>query len=273
MKIFFVLLFTFNLSAKTTRVFQPVPIEEAHSYFGEASDNELDSSSLNVFIWNVKKASIKGWSEAFKAFAHHQDLILIQEAYRNQYFENTLLLFKNIRWDMGTSFITTIDASTPTGTMIGSRTNPQTVTVLHSPDFEPIIQTPKSTTLATYPLRNSEQDLLVVSIHGINLTNDYAFMRHLNQIRAEISKHDGPIIFAGDFNTRTMTRLIFTFQLAHELGLNPANFVNGHLRMMAPLTDNILDHAFIRGLKIKKAEVIASPASDHNPMFLELALD
>jgi endonuclease/exonuclease/phosphatase (EEP) superfamily protein YafD len=255
----------------TSRYFKVPPISEAHTSFGIAEERTLNPESIKVLVWNIKKAMVVGWPEEFATYGAKKDLFLIQEAYENDIFLKTLKSFDTIRWDMGISFIYRRYADTPTGNMVGSEVSPLEVIVRHSPDHEPVTNTPKAMVIAKYPVGNEE--LLVISVHGINFNSNQAFFRHMAQAQEEIKNHRGPVFFAGDFNTHTNGRVSYLETITKELGMVEVEFKNGSYRSRAPVTKNFFDHAFVRGLKVKEAEVLKdSFASDHKPMTLELAL-
>jgi endonuclease/exonuclease/phosphatase (EEP) superfamily protein YafD len=175
---------------------------------------------------------------------------------------------------MGKSFTYNLYNNHATGTMVGSSADPEEVVVTHTPDYEPMTNTPKALTYARYALEGSDKSLLVISVHAINFTTIGPFKRNMLQARAEIEKHDGPVLFAGDFNTHHNLRTNYLMNMMKELKFSTIKFINGHQRMKFKLTGSILDHGFVRGLKVKHAEVLGkAKGSDHKPMVLDLALD
>lgn len=255
------------------RYFRILPEEQSYNVSGQAFAKYLDPKSIKAFVWNIKKAERSNWKKEFEAYAQDRDLILLQEAYKNELFNKTTANFINYRWDMAIAMIYLLDNETPTGTMIGSRINPTEVFIKHSPDGESIINTPKSMTFAKYPIKGSAEELLVISVHGINITDHASFTRHMDQAAEHLEKHQGPILFAGDFNTRTQARTLYVLNMMKKYGLKEVLFKNGHQRMKFKFTPNYLDYGFIRGLKVKSAHVDGkSVGSDHKPMFMELEL-
>lgn len=259
-------------SGPSSRYFKVVPLSEAHQTFGHAQAQSLDPKSINVLVWNIKKSIVVGWDEEFQYYGKNQDLFLLQEAYESDLFLNTLNTFRNIRWDMGRSFLYRSYGDTATGSMIGSSVDPTQYLVFHSPNREPVTNTPKAMTMGTYPVGQKDH-ILVISIHGINFNSNAAFRNHMDQAAEEIKKHDGPVLFAGDFNSHTAGRLGYLMYITEELGLKEVEFKNSEYRTRAPVTGNYFDHAFVRGLKVTHAEVMKdSLASDHRPMKLSLSL-
>jgi endonuclease/exonuclease/phosphatase (EEP) superfamily protein YafD len=270
-----ILLFSFEVQARRPSGYwtELVPLAQAHRYFGQAEELELDPGSIKTLVWNIKKTEKKEWQREFLDYMENQDLVLLQEGLKNERFLSTTAQRPELRWDMAVSFLLRQSNRAATGTLIGSTVAPSHVVVSHTEDFEPIVNTPKATIFAKYPLAGTQQELLVISIHGINLTSLNTFRRHLQQARAQIQLHDGPVFFAGDFNTRTKARTSYMMKMMCELNLTPVTFKNGDRRMVWKFTRNYLDHGFVRGLKVLSAEVLAdSRGSDHKPMVLELAL-
>jgi endonuclease/exonuclease/phosphatase (EEP) superfamily protein YafD len=250
-----------------------VPESKAHTTFGHTADNDLDRHSIKVLVWNIKKTSMAPWQSEFANYGQGKDLFLLQEAYESQAFKSTLSSFENVRWVMGISFIYSIFNNAATGNIFGSTVEPTYVQVLHTPDLEPVVATPKATTIGKYAIEGSNQELLAISVHGINLTSFGAFKRHMDQIKALIEAHDGPVLFAGDFNTRTGARTRYLQDLAKALGMETVKFKNDECRMKFKLTPYYLDHSFVKGLTVKNSEVDCdSRGSDHRPMLLELAV-
>ena len=252
------------------RYFRKVPVEDAHTTWGDASASSLPSKALGVLVWNVKKGARPEFNSEIVRLGEDKDLFLMQEAYTAPYFTATLSALRDYQWDLGISFTYRLYNNDGTGNMIGARVKPTWVKVEHTLDFEPMTETPKTTIYAKYPVEGMNETLLVISIHGINFTGFGAFSRHLDQIHKQIINHDGPAILAGDFNTRTKERYREVQAMAEALDLDEVKFINGDLRMTAVGTKNILDHAFIRGFSVRHAEVHASDGSDHLPMALSL---
>lgn len=257
-----------------SRFFQKIPVSEAHTTFGSARDRELKSNSIKVLVWNIKKTQEKTWPVEFSEFARGKDLFLIQEAYDTNRFLDVIKSYDGFRWDMGKSFTYKLYNNHATGTMVGSTAEPEEVLVTHTQDHEPMTNTPKALTYARYGLEGTDKALLVVSVHMINFTTMGPFKRGMLQARSEIERHDGPVILAGDFNTHHPQRTNYLMKMMKELKFTTVDAINNHQRMKFKLTGHFLDHGFVRGLKVKYAEVIGkAKGSDHKPLVMDLALD
>ena len=249
--------------------FKVLPEEQSLTSFGSAAKRELKNHSLKALIWNIKKSSMIAWQNEFRKFSTGRDLILVQEAYANPFFTTILATFFNYRWDMGISFLYRKDNNTPTGTMIGSTALATETLVLHSPDHEPVVETPKSLTVAKYPVKGKATELLVISVHGINFQTTAAFKRHMDRAFEVIAEHEGPILFGGDFNTWNNSRTNYLYRLSKKHNLDRVKFKNGNERLK--FNGFFLDHIFIRGVEVKEAEVIgSSKGSDHKPILIEM---
>lgn len=238
---------------------------------GHAKFTEINSKSIKALVWNIKKAEMEDWQTEFMTYSAGRDLILIQEAYSKSLFKNTINFFKSFRWDFGVSFLNKRDKAY-TGTMIGSKFEARESFVRQSQDLEPVFETPKTMTFAKYPIRGRGDELLVISVHAINMTAPGTFKRHVKIAHEEIARHHGPVLYAGDFNTWSEGRLEHLFNSVKQLGLKTVQFKDGDKRMT--FSDNFLDHAFVRGLTVKEAKVIVeSKGSDHKPLLLDLELE
>ena len=255
-----------------SRYFSRVPIERAHVVYGSAVEESLSGEDIKVLVWNVKKGARKVFHSEFMKFGEGKDIFLIQEAFTAEFFKESLAFFSNYQWDLGISFLYKRYNNDGTGNMIGSFVKPTWVKVEHTLDYEPLTETPKTTAYAKFRVNNREEEILVISMHGINFANLGAFGRHLSQVKGHIQKHQGPVILAGDFNTRTKERYSELTTMTRALGLKEVVWLNGEVRMRAVGTSNILDHAFVKGFEVKHAEVYDSKGSDHKPMTLELHL-
>jgi endonuclease/exonuclease/phosphatase (EEP) superfamily protein YafD len=246
---------------------------DSHVKIGEASQSELNPNSIKVLVWNLYKGEKKGFAKDFKRLSNEQDILLLQEGYLDNHMTPVLESLTDFQFDMGVSFIYKKKNNTKTGSFIGSRVKPDEVYFTRTKDLEPFIKTPKTTTYAYYPIEGSDKQLLALSIHGINFANHKAFVNHVNQSVDMIKNHDGPVIYGGDFNTRTRKRTRHLKRLMASLGMKEATFRNDK-RMRAVKVGQILDHVFTKGLLVRDAEVLKDlKSSDHKAMLLDLVLD
>lgn len=226
------------------------------------SRTKLPSHGIRILVWNALKFKRVDWAVDFKFLARDANLILLQEALINMASQNFLSHVRNIHWNFVCSF--QMRNGSQTGVLSGSEAKPLTVLPFWSPDREPIIQTPKTALLTEYDLEGNDKNLLIANIHGINFTSIIKFKRQLLPILRVLSRHQGPMIFAGDFNTWNSARLRYLTTHLNNLGLRRVDFPD-QSRLF------ILDHVFVRDVQVTRAEIRKDIASsDHKPLLLDL---
>lgn len=258
------------LSKWIKKKFHIPKIQDSHVTFGSARERALDPNNVKVFVWNILKAKEKGFLHDFVFHARGSDIFMLQEGNRNGVMERAFEYFPDVRFDMGYSFIhKSKKGDFPTGTVIGSNVEPNYVLVERTEDREPIIKTPKANTVGYYPIEGSDKELLIVNIHGMNMAGDEAFARHVDQCFRHIEEHDGPVIFAGDFNSKNRKRINHMIRGMHKHGLVHVLFRDDD-RRKSKFSQEIIDYSFVRGLKIKDAWVLGKlKTSDHFAMVFE----
>jgi endonuclease/exonuclease/phosphatase (EEP) superfamily protein YafD len=166
-------------------------------------------------------------------------------------------------WTFAKSFAYTMKRI-PTGVLTASASAPEYTKALRSPIREPVINTPKMSLMSTYPLNGTGKSLMVVNIHGINFAGWRALKNQLRELEALMAEHEGPVIFAGDFNTWRVKRLKVLQEMASRLDLRQATFDPDY---RTRVFGHPLDHIFFRELSLEKAEVFENIASsDHKPI-------
>jgi endonuclease/exonuclease/phosphatase (EEP) superfamily protein YafD len=144
------------------------------------------------------------------------------------------------------------------GTAIGSKLEVTNIKFVQSPyaEFGGMIR--KKTTIA------SVNSIQFVSFHGYNgqpFKDKEKLVAHVEAALVQLVP--GPVLFAGDFNTWSKDHLDAVMEKMDSFGLE--------LAYTWPYTgrDFALDHAFVRGLEIKKSENYVC-ASDHRGAILDL---
>jgi endonuclease/exonuclease/phosphatase (EEP) superfamily protein YafD len=245
------------------------PMSQSYASLGSSSAVELDPDSIKVLVWNLYKGEKKSFVPDFKKYADGHDILLIQEGYWNPKMTGAFSYLSQYRFDMGVSFLYNKDNYTKTGTVIGSRIEPIDFEFVRTRNMEPFIRTPKTTAYAYYPIAGSSKSLLVVNIHGMNLTKHQSFVNQVNQAVDIIVQHDGPVIYAGDFNTRTKKRLKYMRDAMRMIGMTEIGYRNDK-RMKVKILGHILDHTFIKDLLVRDSEVLKDvKGSDHKAMKMD----
>lgn len=232
---------------------------------GEGENPRLSSSELNIFVWNVykgQKAQI--FENDFKKLGSGKDFILLQEAL----VDNKMPLlwqqdFSSYEWHLAQSFHYKKDLSS-TGVAIGSKLSPRTVDFIRSKSREFFWLTPKLTLFSEYDFEDKK--VLFVCTHVLNFVTTAAFSDSLYEIAQKISQFEGPVVLAGDFNTWNVKRYMIMKSIFRELKLEHLDLDNDG-RLLK------LDHVFVRGFEVLKAEVHHTiQSSDHFPLEIKLKL-
>jgi endonuclease/exonuclease/phosphatase (EEP) superfamily protein YafD len=224
---------------------------------GQATEDELDSSSFSLFNWNVHKTRERHWRDDFDALAGNADLVLFQEA---SIREETIAEIDSSRfWSFAPGYTRRGEV---TGVMTLSSVKPMTqCSFTHA---EPWLRTPKATSVTQYSLSGTNETLLVVNVHAVNFSfGTGAFENQFSQIRQVLEKHSGPVILSGDLNTWREKRTRIVDSLADALSLQAVTFTDDHRKQVF---GNTLDHIYVRGLDVIDTDTEIVSSSDHNPM-------
>lgn len=254
------------------------------------SSRALDPAQITVLSWNIEKGRAHHWQEALdtgKLAARIQasDLLLLQEACvkpPNQLPGLEQFLARGgYAWQLAISFDSNVFGcgdGQATGVLIASRVAPIQVLALRSKHKE-FGLTPKTSLAMLFPLASTDETLLVINTHLLNfqLFSSDDFTAQLTQLIDLIAQHPGPVLFAGDLNTRNQARLdILKKMMLHYC-----------LETLLPLppdprtTDRIhhayvLDHILFRGLRpltpLRVGTEQSEKTSDHKSIGAVFAL-
>lgn len=241
------------------------------------SQTAIAGTVLKVLNWNIAKQNHQGhWRAEFTTILEQcqPDLIFFQEV-RIDASAHCPILVQDMGWHFTPNFM---DHHTQHhfGLLTASKVKHSSWQSMLTQHAEPIFSTPKATLLTEYPILGRSQSLLTANIHGINFVSDWKFAAQLQQLEAELSLHQGPMLFCGDLNTWNPYRLILMQQMADRLQLESVQFCpEGRRNLKRFLGLSPLDHIFYRGLSALpgSAEVLADClSSDHKPMVVEFKL-
>jgi len=220
----------------------------------------LPAVGLEILSWNIRKNGSDNWATELARLGDGKDLVLIQEAHLTANIPDSLPGAGHWAFAPGYS-----NREGPTGVMTLSAVPPLTQCNLVT--REPLLGTPKATSITQYALADSDQSLVVANLHVVNFSLGLkTFRQQLDEVRAVLSVHDGPIILSGDFNTWSYRRLDVLQELATDLDLTDVGFEDDARKR--PF-NHALDHMFVRGLKLVGAKTESVDASDHNPLSAE----
>ena len=226
---------------------------------------KLASNEVNLLIWNVHKETDGDLANDFRRISHQIDLALFQEAVSGPEFTEPISQSnKELGWTLAKSFQR--NNGEFTGVATGSRVQPLKEEVQLSPMRETLINTPKTILYSEFAIEGREDTLLVVNVHAINFVTSADYSVHIQQLVTKVRSHQGPLIVAGDFNTRNDSRQVYLDATLQQLGLTElegprAGFWN-------------LDHAYGRGVRTKRVyDLSAISSSDHAPRIWDLTID
>ncbi len=224
----------------------------------------LSPDSISIFDWNIYKEQRQNWGIDFFRLSHGKDIIFLQEATLNAELQ-AMLQEKNLYWNLNSAFKY---KGEDTGVLVASTVQDlYTCGLRHS---EPLITLPKTILISKYNIADSIDELLVANIHGINISlGTGAYQDQLDGLRDILTKHDGPIILAGDFNNWSEKRTEIMMQLAEDLSLQILNFAEGGRTLFF---GDPVDQILYRGLEPVSHAVHQVTSSDHNPISVTFRL-
>jgi endonuclease/exonuclease/phosphatase (EEP) superfamily protein YafD len=220
----------------------------------------LSATGLQILSWNIHKNGTQDWALELARLGDGKDLVLIQEASLTADIPQSLPGLGHWAFAPGYS-----NRRGPTGVMTLSAAPPLTQCSLVT--REPLLGTPKATSITQYALAGTDQTLVVANLHVVNFSLGLkTFQQQLEEMHAVLSAHDGPIILSGDFNTWSYRRLDVLRELAADLELIDVGFEEDARKR--PF-NHALDHIFVRGLQLVDASTELVNSSDHNPLSAE----
>lgn len=226
----------------------------------------LDPSSITILNWNMYKGHNSSWESDFLTLTSEVDIALLQEAYLDHKMSRVFRDHPSMRLEMATSFILANRGYTPTGTAIGSDVKMSHLGYRISGPREPVINTPKTVAYAKFPIQGTNKELLTLTIHAVNFVSSKKLMEQLEDIAKVVRAHNGPVVWAGDFNTWSKKKLRKTRELMARLGMTEAPFGPGRMKVFG----NVLDYVFYKGLEIRDSYVLPDvEGADHKPMVVE----
>ncbi|MCM2324305.1 MAG: endonuclease/exonuclease/phosphatase family protein [Oligoflexia bacterium] len=224
---------------------------------GAYSEDELPEEPLRILVWNLYKGRKENFENLFAKLTNGAHLVLLSEVTLDQRVQPSLLALAGYGWEMATSF--TLKGGVDTGVALGSRVEARNIRFTRTTDLEPVIHTPKAILLGEYTLPGTAQTLLALSIHGINWAGDGAFRRQLEGVVEQLRRHQGPVVFAGDFNIKNEERLLIAREVLATAGLKRVRWENAEKPFQ-------LDDAYVRGVDVRRARLrfdVVGEGSDH----------
>ena len=228
----------------------------------------LDPLAIDFLNWNIQKGSNLDWSDNLNRIGQSADIVALQEAPLVNDGWQTV----NAPADADAQFHAFAPGFESRQSLTGVMTVSTALPIIQCnlSRQEPFLRTPKATIVTEYALKGQSDTLLVINIHAINFTFGMAaFEAQLADASGILSRHEGPVIFSGDFNTWRRARLDHLDELIAAHGLSAVEFADDERKRVFGLP---LDHIYIRGLQVLEAETFSTDTSDHNPMRVRLSI-
>jgi endonuclease/exonuclease/phosphatase (EEP) superfamily protein YafD len=236
-----------------------IAVPDEYITLGQSDQTAIVSKCSDHDI-SLPKGFKPGWESDFRQLSVQSDLLVIQEA-RLTGEMRELLLGGRYYWSLAAAFKY---RDVKTGVLTASKIKPAFQCSMRV--AEPLLRIPKTALINLYSISNSDQLLLVANIHSVNfILGGARYRTQWQKLEKILSKHRGPIILSGDFNTWNKERKGVVKSVTRRLKLKPVIFEADH---RATFFDHPVDHVYYRGLKPVKALVHKVETSDHNPMLV-----
>jgi endonuclease/exonuclease/phosphatase (EEP) superfamily protein YafD len=264
------------------RRFKPVNPPGELIQLGDSAAGKALPDKLRVLVWNVAKGkhkpglplisafgkSSKSFFRDFETLAGKADLTLLQEVQLSPEMNSSLAKLGHVDMVMAPN-LKVVKNGQAAGVATLANGKSRAATPLVTRWTEPIADTPK-VALKTRYRTASGKDLLVVNVHALNFVTRKSYIREVERLFAELAEHRGPLLVAGDFNTREFFlrgRRRALRKIAAKYGLTEVP-VKKDRRPFG------LDRLFVRGIKAKPITLLKRiKTSDHTALFTELEIE
>lgn len=258
-----------NLLPLRAEVAFPVPADnDVIKTFGLASKNQLPARKFKFLVWNLHKGTEETFKTEYLGLALDRDIVMNQEVFLDDNMADAFRYLPHFYFTTATSFFSGKE-KVRTGVANISPVKPTYTEFIRTETLEPVVNSPKVALITSYPIRFSIKELTVVNIHSINFVSTKSFKHELNRIYESIKDIDGPMVFAGDFNTWNRDRMAILEEYAQKLNMVEARFFPDNRMSFNGFP---LDHFLhTKDLKVTKAKVEEFyKGSDHKPLQVEV---
>ncbi len=225
---------------------------------------ELSPESISIFDWNIYKGALQGWDNDFLRLSDGKDIIFLQEASLDERMQEVLRQ-RNLHWNLNNAFLYNRNE---TGVLLASKIPAIASCGLRIREL--VISLPKTILISRYAIKNSEKELLVANIHGINITlGTGAYQKQFDELEDILQNHNGPLIVAGDFNNWSDGRSVIIHDLTDRLSLQMLAFDDD---IRTTFFGDPIDQILYRGLRPISYTIYPVKSSDHNPISVNFRL-
>jgi len=247
-----------------------IPSEkEEVKFFGATreSTSELDPENIRVLVWNQYKGKEQRFRSEFSRLSKNRDVLLLQEALMDKDMTKLYASQRSFSTVFAASFVYRFSGKA-TGVANAANISATSYEAQRSEGREIVGNTPKMVLFTTYPLKNRSDELLAVNIHALNSVSWKTLAVQIIKALGVVKKHQGPVIFGGDFNTWSKAKMNYLMHAMKRAGLDEVKFKHEERKMK--VFGRALDHVFTRGVSVTNAYVEKTDGADHQPLLLEL---
>jgi endonuclease/exonuclease/phosphatase (EEP) superfamily protein YafD len=233
--------------------------------FGQAPKFAISSPhEFTLVTWNIYKGKKHGLYQDLQNIVQSSDFVLVQEFSLNASQEKLMQSQEGTHWALAKSFA---DSGGWTGVSTMSKWSPTASIPVRSPGAEPFVGTPKMTLISQYRLAGT--DLWIVNLHGLNFDiTHFDFEEQIDDVVSRLTDYQGALIFAGDFNTWSASRMKYLLTKTKSLGLTRAD-----IESPMGFFSTTLDHIFHRGVRVLEYRAMHEvQSSDHVPLKIRYAV-
>ncbi|MFG1483205.1 endonuclease/exonuclease/phosphatase family protein [Halobacteriovorax sp. HFRX-2_2] len=219
-------------------------------------------NEFTITAWNMYKGKNETWREDFEELMNESDILLGQEFSFKGKMKERLFTPEDEEIILATSFISW--GKYNTGVTNISKYPAIAITPLRSKVREPFIRTPKLSLASQYKLEDG-RSITFINIHAINFVRKKSLKKQITQVVNYIRTTNGPVVFAGDFNTNSKSKIKMMRDILKREGLKEAIYTGRDDRMK--WLGNKLDYIWYRDLELIEARVRGDiEGSDHKPL-------
>ena len=133
---------------------------------------------------------------------------------------------------------------------------------------EPFLKTTKATLITHFQVAGLRRKLCVVNTHAKLVRRPATAVREIQRVLGRIDEHEGPILYAGDFNTFSKTYIREVDRIMATIGLKRVI-----LEADPRTVTTALDQIYVRGIRVISAKVETGYLhSDHFPITATLEI-
>lgn len=238
-------------------------VDDANAVTKHGSADGKHTNQIRLAVWNLWKGSGGDkFASEFRAIAEQADFLVCQEALLTP---QALELFRMDGFECVHAAAYIRADGHRDGVLTASRLKSQGDGQRILGKFpEPVFKTPKTALVTRHPIIGTDKSIMIVNIHARLIRRIENAMDEILHVIEQLPEHDGPVIFAGDFNTFTPGYLRIITKVLKSHGL-----IHVPIPEDPRSTLGALDQVFVKNLHVTDIRVDTTiEGSDHFPILL-----